>query len=162
MLRDGSSGNVLLTAQAWGLRRRHWQLRDHKGAVEGSCLYVQGNRRACCCRAAAYKCGRRVAGGRQAQGDSTPLQLCSFSFLITLRRLASGELVMDVYLRRMLWRFRRHGKGASVEIRLPALLSLPLPYMLPLPLRIACKSAFLAAMRQLLCGGRPCGTPAAT
>ncbi|PRW39066.1 Tripeptidyl-peptidase 2 isoform A [Chlorella sorokiniana] len=52
VLRDGSSGNVLLTAQAWGLRRRHWQLRDH-----------------------------------------------------------NGDVVLDVYLRRMLWRFRRHGKG---------------------------------------------------
>lgn len=36
VLRDGSSGNVLLTAQAWGLRRRHWQLRDHKGARAGA------------------------------------------------------------------------------------------------------------------------------
>lgn len=53
MLRDGSSGNVLLTAHAWGLRRRSWRLQDH-----------------------------------------------------------NGDPVMDVHLSRMLWRFKRHGKGA--------------------------------------------------
>lgn len=30
---------------------------------------------------------------------------------------SAGDLVMDVYLRRMLWRFRRHGKGAWVHGR---------------------------------------------
>ena len=52
-IRDGSSGKVLLSASTWGLRRHHWRLRDHTGA-----------------------------------------------------------LVLDVYLSRMLWRFKRHGKGA--------------------------------------------------
>jgi len=32
--------------------------------------------------------------------------------------LPAGDLVMDVYLRRMLWRFRRHGKGAYAWVGL--------------------------------------------
>ena len=42
VLRDGSSGNVLLTAHAWGLRRRRWHVADHNGAIMVSCIMHPG------------------------------------------------------------------------------------------------------------------------
>lgn len=84
------------------------------GAAAGAGVALWRYTCRCCRRCRCCILPRAVRSSGRGVGQLWSQQPGNFAYLAFALCcfLVAGDLVMDVYLRRMLWRFRRHGKGA--------------------------------------------------